>query len=98
MELIIYLKMDLALNSLQRLICHKTKPIILEEQKCYYLTHVVHTFPKGICPKVNIIAFLELELVYYDSAVYRFNPYTSRISPSEFFSVLEDCFEMSANH
>ena len=26
-ELIIYIKMDLALNNLQRLICHKTKPI-----------------------------------------------------------------------
>ena len=26
MELIIYIKMDLALNNLQRLICHKTKP------------------------------------------------------------------------
>ena len=25
MELIIYIKMDLALNNLQRLICHKTK-------------------------------------------------------------------------
>ena len=25
-ELIIYIKMDLALNNLQRLICHKTKP------------------------------------------------------------------------
>ena len=26
MELIIYIKMDLALNNLQRLICHKTQP------------------------------------------------------------------------
>ena len=25
-ELIIYIKMDLALNNLQRLICHKTQP------------------------------------------------------------------------
>ena len=35
------------------------KVILKEEQ--YYLTHSwedkgVHTFPKGICPKVNIIA------------------------------------------
>ena len=26
MEQIIYIKMDLALNNLQRLMCHKTKP------------------------------------------------------------------------
>ena len=30
----------------------------------------VHTFPKGICPKVNVIARLEFELAYYDSAVH----------------------------
>ena len=29
----------------------------------------VHTFPKGICPKVNVIARLEYELAYYDSAL-----------------------------
>ena len=34
------------------------------------------TFPKGICPKVNVIARLEFELAYYDSAVQRFNHYT----------------------
>ena len=39
----------------------------------YYLTHSwehkrVHTFQKGICPKVNVIARLEYELAYYDSA------------------------------
>ena len=38
----------------------------------------VHTFPKGICPKVNIIARLEYELAYYDFAVHRFNHYTTR--------------------
>ena len=40
------------------------KPILLEEQQWYYLTHSwedkgVHTFPKGICLKVNVIAQLE---------------------------------------
>ena len=40
----------------------------------------VHTFPKGICPKVNVIARLEYELAYYDSAVHRFNHYTRRYS------------------
>ena len=52
------------------------KAILLEEQQWYYLTHswedkLVHTFPKGICPKVNVIARLEYELAYYDSAVHR---------------------------
>ena len=41
----------------------------------------VHTFPKGICPKVNVIARLEYELAYYDSTVYRINHYTSRTPP-----------------
>ena len=40
----------------------------------------VHTFPKSICPKVNVIARLEYELAYYDSAVYRFNHYTILIN------------------
>ena len=36
------------------------KAILLEEQQWYYLTHSwqnkgVHTFPKGICLKVNVI-------------------------------------------
>ena len=53
----------------------------------YYLTHRwedkgVHTFPKGICPKVNVIARLEYELAYYDSAVHRFNHYTNRTPPN----------------
>ena len=60
------------------------KAILLEEQ--YYLTHSyedkgVHTFPKGICPKVNIKARLENELAYYDSAVHRCNHYTTRTPP-----------------
>ena len=38
-------------------------------------------FPKGICPKVNVIARLEFELAYYDSAVYRFNHCTTRTPP-----------------
>ena len=42
----------------------------------------VHTFPKGICPKVNVIARLEYELAYYDSVVHRFNHYTTRTPPT----------------
>ena len=57
--------------------------ILLEQQSWYYLTHSwedkgVHTFPKGNFPEVNIIARLEYELAYYDSAVHRFNHYTTR--------------------
>ena len=44
--------------------------------------HGVFNFPDGICPKVNIIARLEFELVYYDSAVQRFNHYTTKTSPT----------------
>ncbi len=57
------------------------KAILLEEQQRYYLTHSwedkgVHTFRKGICPKVNVIERLEYELAYYESAVHCFNHYT----------------------
>ena len=62
------------------------KTILREEQYWYYLTHswedkAVHTFPKGICLKVNAITRLEYELAYYDSAVHRFNHYTTRTPP-----------------
>ena len=58
------------------------KAILLEEQWWCYLTHNwgdkgVHTFPKGICPKVNVIARLEFELACYDFADHRFNHYTT---------------------
>ena len=35
---------------------------------CLAPLSVFHTFPKGICTKVNVIARLEFELAYYDSA------------------------------
>ena len=48
----------------------------------YYLIYIwVHTFPKGICPKVNIIAWLEFELAYHESAVHRLNHYTTGTTP-----------------
>ena len=60
--------------------------ILLEEQMWYYLTHSredkgLNTFLKGIYPKVNVIARPEFELAYYDSAVQRFNHYTTRTPP-----------------
>ena len=41
----------------------------------------VHDFPKGICPNVNVVAPLEFRLTYNDSAVQRFNHYTTRTGP-----------------
>ena len=46
--------------------------IFLEEQSWYYSTHSwkgngVHTFLKGICPKVNVIARLEFDLAYLEA-------------------------------
>ena len=63
------------------------KAILLGEQWRYYLIHSwedkeVPIFPKGICPKVNVIARLEYEFAYNDSAVRRFNHYTSRTPPA----------------
>ena len=59
---------------------------LVEEEEWYYLTHSwedkgVDTFPKGICPKVIVIGRLEFELAYYDSAVHRFNRYTTTTPP-----------------
>ena len=58
--------------------------LVPEEQLWYYLTRSwedkeVHTFLESICPKRNVIARLEYELAYYNSAVHRFNHYTTMI-------------------
>ena len=39
-----------------------------------------HSFPKGISQKVNVIARLEFELVYYDIAV-QYVSYNTRETP-----------------
>ena len=54
-----------------------------KQQLLYYLTHsrrdkVVYTFPKGICPKINVTAQLEFEFANFDSSVQRFNHYFTR--------------------
>ena len=64
------------------------KAILLEEQQWYYVTHSwedkgVHTFPKSICPKVNVIARVDFELPHNNSAVHRFNHYTTRTPKEE---------------
>ena len=61
-----------------------SKPPFQKERYWYYLTHRwkdkrVYIFPQSIYSKVNVIVRLEFELAYYDSIVYRFNHYTTRI-------------------
>ena len=46
-ELIIYIKMDLALNNLQRLICHKTKQTNLPVDFGAMTMKEYSTFPKS---------------------------------------------------
>ena len=51
-----------------------TKTILLEERYWYNSTHSwedkgIYTFAKGIYPKVNVKARLELELVYDNSVI-----------------------------
>ena len=43
---------------------------------------MVHAFPKGICPKVKVIAWLKFEIAYYDSRVHCFTHYTTRTPSS----------------
>ena len=57
---------------------------VLEEQQGYSLTYSwgfkgVLTFPKGNCPKGDVIT--QLEIAYGDSAVQRFNQYPTRTPP-----------------
>ena len=37
----------------------------------------VHAFSKGISSKVNVITWLEFELVYFEAAVQYFSPYAT---------------------
>ena len=37
----------------------------------------VHTFSKGISPKVNVVAWLEFELAYYDVVVWNVSHYAT---------------------
>ena len=58
-----------------------TKAVLVERQQWCYLIHScrdkgVHTFPKCISLKVNVIERLEFELVYYDVTVRHFSHYT----------------------
>ena len=44
-----------------------------------------HTFPKGICPRVNVIERMEFELAYNDSTVHDVNHYFTRTSHPNLF-------------
>ena len=63
-----------------------------EKQSVYFTASAdwANTFPRGICPKVNVIARLEYELAYYDSAVHRFNNYTTRTPNEGWWEVWEE--------
>ena len=50
------------------------KAISVEKQQWHFLTHSweskeVHTFPKGISPKVNVLARLEFELAHFEATI-----------------------------
>ena len=54
------------------------KAILVEEQQWYYVTQSygnlrIHTFPKGVSLKVNVIAWLEFELTYFKAPVQHFS-------------------------
>ena len=54
----------------------------------YYLTHSwggkrIHTFPKGINPKVNLKAPLEFELANYEVVVQHFISYVTETTSSK---------------
>ena len=57
MELIIYIKMDLALNNQQRLICHKTQPTNLNN---YILAFSMSTYKQ-----INFF-FMQASSLFYD--------------------------------
>ena len=39
-----------------------------------------NNFPNGINPKMNVIAWLELELALFEAAVQQFSPYSTWIN------------------
>ena len=60
------------------------KAILVEEQLWYYLTHSLkdkkaHTFYKSISLKVNIIARLEFEFLFYGIAIQHVRHYIAAI-------------------
>ena len=60
----------------------------------------MHTFPKGICLKVNVVARLEFERAYYDSTVQRFKPLNHEDTPYLRWLViyLNFCLDVAQGH
>ena len=50
------------------LFCFTAKDIFIVEKLSYYFSY--SSDDKSICPRVNVIVWLELELFYYDITVY----------------------------
>ena len=48
----------------------------------------VHNFPKGISPKVNLIAQLDFELTYYNAAVQYISHYTTMAPVIKYFDII----------
>ena len=62
--------------------------MFVKEHQRYYLIHSrwnkeVHAFFKSICPKVNIIAWLEFEPVYIEAAVQNVNHQATGFPPGK---------------
>ena len=75
------LVMDFERESNDQILARRPDLVFVNSRLCSWEDKGVHAFPKGICPKMNIIVRLEYELTYYDSAVHRFNHYTTRTQP-----------------
>ena len=61
-----------------------SKSSFFEEQQWYYLSwenKEIHTFLKGISPKVNVIAQLDVELAYFKAVGQLFSRYSTETSP-----------------
>ena len=48
----------------------------------------IHTFPKGICPKVNIIVWLKFKLTHLEATVHHFSHYTIEDSSHKYSFIL----------
>ena len=88
-------------NDMSTFVPFNAKAILLKQQQWCYLTHSlenkrVHAFLKSICLKVTVIARLEFERTYYDSAVQRFYKYNTR-SPTYLMGVQITYFYIAVN-
>ena len=74
----------LCFNDIWNCVLFNAKAVVVEKQLRYYSTHNkgnkgVYTFPKGISPKVNVIARPDFEFTYYNVTVQNVNAYTTSV-------------------